>query len=92
MENGPIEFSVSKEFNLKIRERQFTEEQLLRRARPHVNRFPNLHDAPSYENLEAVKKSNIILIRHANSVSNNLSEKLTERLGKDVTLGHWLDT
>ncbi len=39
-----------------------------------------------------MKKSQVILIRHANSISNNLSEQLMEKLGNgNYTKGQWLD-
>lgn len=63
------------------------------RAKMHTTRFPNLHDAPSYDNLAAkMAKSPVILIRHASSISNYMSEELFEHFGKEnVTRGQWID-
>ena len=52
-----------------------------------------MHDEPNYDDLEnKLKASPLVLIRHGNSVSNNMAEKLVEILGKDgVKFGWWLD-
>ena len=73
--------------------RQYTDEQITRRDQFHKSAFPNLHDAADYSKIEEhVQRSKILLIRHANSISNNLSEKLTQEKGVgNVKFGDWLD-
>jgi len=81
------------EFKLPYKiKREYTEAQQEVRNKPHVNANPKLHDPPNYENLqEELARSQVIMIRHANSLSNNLSENVTEHFGDKLTLGLWLD-
>ena len=79
---------------LKIQRRKpYTEDQQVHRAQPFVSRFPNLHDDPNYDELDKeLESSSILLIRHANSISNNLSEQLFESKGaENIVKGEWYD-
>ena len=57
------------------RRKPYTEAQLERRAEEFKSAFPNLHKDPDYSKLdEELKSSSVILIRHASSHANHLSE------------------
>ena len=75
------------------KKREYSQATMEWRAKPHSNRWKGLHDAPNYEILaDELEKSDILLIRHANSISNNLSEQLAEHFGVgNYTVGDWID-
>ena len=73
--------------------RTYTAEQEARRSVPYKARFPNLHDEPDYSKVEEeLATSQVILIRHANSLSNNLSERMMETIGEYLTFGQWVES
>ena len=52
----------------------------------------NIHGKPNYDNLEdQVRKSSVLLIRHARSVQNDQYEKLTEHNRDSLTVGDYIE-